>query len=70
MKILFQFKCNHCESNDEYLVTRDVYEVRCKHCSNIAKRIISTPAFRFANGTGTDMGSCMSIPGQPLPSIT
>lgn len=37
------------------------------HAHGPMQKLMTAPAFNFANGQGTDMGNTMAIPGYPLP---
>lgn len=41
MKILFEFRCQSCNTKEEHLTTRDTTQVRCKKCDSVSNRVIS-----------------------------
>jgi putative FmdB family regulatory protein len=62
MKKLFSYKCPECGHEQENL--RHLNDnVICDECSSITSKLITTPAFTFTNGKGTDGGQTMRIPG-------
>lgn len=67
---MFEFKCSTCNEYKEALVNDPIEDApECTHGHGKMAKIISTPAFNFANGAGTDMGRSWAIPGHPLPPI-
>ena len=45
--MLFEFKCEKCETITEAIVKSDVEEIECPKCDGKAKKIISTPHFHI-----------------------
>jgi putative FmdB family regulatory protein len=59
---IFDYLCKHCEHIEENVLVKS-YDVvtPCKECGTEMKRLLSRPAFKFTDGTGTDQGQLMSI---------
>ena len=65
----FDYRCITCDKHTEKLV-RDIFaDAPICEGHGPMQKIIGTPAFKFKNGKGTDMGNSMSIAGYPLPPV-
>jgi predicted nucleic acid-binding Zn ribbon protein len=65
---MFDYKCVKCDEFRDKLVRDIIADApQCPNGHGLMQKTISTPAFRFARGNGTDMGNTMAIPGYPLP---
>ena len=59
---IFDYECTHCEeSHPDILVKRYDSPTSCPKCGNEMKRLMSRPAFKFAQHGGTDRGRLISI---------
>ena len=59
---LYEFECPKCSaSRDVIRKVNDDTDVVC-NCGSKMQKQFSRPAYKFANGTGTDLGNLMSVP--------
>lgn len=67
---LFDYKCPVCDSRKEKLVRDIVLDApECDNGHGQMEKTMGTPALKFKNGAGTDMGNSMSIAGYGLPRV-
>ncbi|MEJ7929851.1 hypothetical protein WG922_07695 [Ramlibacter sp. AN1015] len=61
MRILLNFKCEHCGEELELLQHRDEPAPHCSHGHGAMQKVFATPAFTFKNGKGTSGGHTWRI---------
>lgn len=63
---LFNYKCSHCEHEQENIRRFDQENI-CDKCGELTTKLVATPAFTFTNGVGTDGGTTLRRPGHVVP---